>query len=106
VEQHQHHQASLFPRSGLSQNRHQPAGSSSMRSSPALMARPSLVARSHRRTHGFVLTKKTFWVGLSRMKAYFWWTETYFATATDHTCSNIISRDYYLNTCALLRMYG
>jgi hypothetical protein len=26
-------------------------------------------------------------------KAYFWWTETYFATATDHTSSNIINRE-------------
>jgi hypothetical protein len=30
------------------------------------------------------------------MKAYFWWTETYFATATDHTSSNIISRDTHI----------
>jgi hypothetical protein len=26
-------------------------------------------------------------------KRTFWWTETYFATTTDHTSSNIISRD-------------
>jgi hypothetical protein len=29
----------------------------------------------------------------TRMKTYFWWTKTYFATATDYTSSNIISRD-------------
>jgi hypothetical protein len=26
-----------------------------------------------------------------------WRTETYFATVTDHTCSNIISRDMYVH---------
>jgi hypothetical protein len=28
-----------------------------------------------------------------------WWTETYFVTAMDHTCSNIISREDWL--CSL-----
>jgi hypothetical protein len=34
--------------------------------------------------------------GQGGRKAYFWWTKKYFATATDHTSSNIISRDFKL----------
>jgi hypothetical protein len=37
--------------------------------------------------------------GQGGRKAYFWWTETYFATATDHTSSNIISRDKESDEC-------
>jgi hypothetical protein len=32
--------------------------------------------------------------GLPRTKEYFRWIESVFVTATDHTCSNIISRDF------------
>jgi hypothetical protein len=43
------------------------------------------------RRYNSIAKKKTFRLG--GMKAYFWWIESVFATGTDHTSSNIISRD-------------
>jgi hypothetical protein len=44
-----------------------------------------------------VLQEKKMFRAKGGTKVYFWWTETYFATATEHTCSNIISREMFLH---------